>query len=118
MGILFVGYKNCSTSMKAEAWLTERGIRYDFRDIKSQNPTEEELREWFKMSGFPLKRLFNTSGLIYKEMKLSEKLPTMSEDEQLKLLSTSGMLVKRPVIVGDGFALFGFKEKEWEEILL
>ena len=104
--------------MKAEAWLTENGIQYEFRDVKDQNPTEGELREWFKLSGYPIKRLFNTSGLIYKELKLSEKLSTMSADEQFKLLASNGMLVKRPIIVGNGFAIFGFKEKEWKEKLL
>lgn len=110
-------YSKCSTCKKAIAWLDERGIKYEFLDIKEQHPSEEELREYHAKSGLPLKRFFNTSGMIYREMELSKKLPSMSDDEQYELLSTDGMLVKRPLVVGDDFVLTGFKEKEWEEKL-
>ena len=115
--MLFVGYPKCSTSNKAQAWLDANNIAYEFRHIKDDRPTVEELRSWYSMSGLPLKRFFNTSGKLYKEMNLKEKLSTLSEDEQLKLLSTDGMLVKRPLLIGDGFVLAGFKEREWEEKL-
>ena len=101
--------------MKAIKWLEENNIEFEERPIKEQNPTYEELKEWYQMSGLPLKKFFNTSGLIYKELGLKDKLPTMSEDEQLQLLATNGMLVKRPLVVGDDYVLTGFKEKEWEE---
>lgn len=110
-------YSKCSTCKKALAWLDERGIKYELLDIKEQHPGEEELRRFHGKSGLPLKKFFNTSGMIYREMELSKKLPTMSEDEQYALLATDGMLVKRPLIVGDDFVLTGFREKEWEEKL-
>ncbi len=102
--------------MKAKKWLEERGMEYELRDIKTDNPTAEELRTWWEKSGLPLKRFFNTSGNLYKEMKLKDKLPQMSEEEQIALLSTDGMLVKRPILVSSGKVLVGFKEKEWEEL--
>ena len=101
--------------MKALKWLEENEIVFEERAIVEENPTYEELKAWHQMSGLPLKKFFNTSGLLYKEMKLKDKLPLMSEDEQLKLLATNGMLVKRPFVVGDGFVLTGFKENEWIE---
>lgn len=115
--MLFVCYPKCSTCKKAGQWLTEHGISYEERDIKEKNPTYKELCAWHEKSGLPLKRFFNTSGLVYKSMNLKEKLPNMSEEEQLKLLATDGMLVKRPLLVGDDFVLVGFKESEWEETL-
>ena len=102
---------------KAQKWLDENGISYTFRDIKMENPTYEELSAWHRRSGLPLKKFFNTSGLLYKSMALKEKLPEMSEDEMLKILATDGMLVKRPLLVGDNFVLVGFKEAEWESCL-
>ena len=108
-------YSKCSTCKKALAWLDERGIKYELLDIKEQHPGEEELKSYHRLSGLPLKKFFNTSGMIYREMELSKKLPTMSEDEQYALLATDGMLVKRPLVVGDDFVLTGFREKEWEE---
>lgn len=111
-------YPKCSTCQKALKWLDEKGVQYTVRNIKEENPSEEELSYWYKNSGLPLKRFFNTSGLLYKSMKLKDKLPTMSEDEQLKLLSSDGMLVKRPLLVSENFVLTGFKEKEWEENLM
>ena len=114
--MLFVCYPKCSTCMKAKKWLEERGMEYELRDIKTDNPTAEELKTWWEKSGLPLKRFFNTSGNLYKEMKLKDKLPQMSEEEQLALLSTDGMLVKRPILVSSGKVLVGFKEKEWEEL--
>ena len=110
-------YSRCSTCKKALAWLDERGLKYELLDIKEQHPTEEELRRFHGKSGLPLKKFFNTSGMIYREMELSKKLPTMSEDEQYALLATDGMLVKRPLVIGDDFVLTGFREKEWEEKL-
>ena len=110
-------YSRCSTCKKALAWLDERGIKYELLDIKEQHPTEEELRRFHGKSGLPLKKFFNTSGMIYREMELSKKLPTMSEDEQYALLATDGMLVKRPLVEGDDFVLTGFREKEWKEKL-
>ena len=101
--------------MKALKWLEENNVEFEERPIKEENPTYEELKEWYKKSGLPLKKFFNTSGLIYKEMQLKDKLPNMTEEEQLKLLATNGMLVKRPLVVGEDFVLTGFKEKEWEE---
>lgn len=114
----FICYPKCTTCKKAQKWLDDHGIQYDFRHIKDENPSEEELREWHKKSGLPLKRFFNTSGMLYKEMKLKDKLPTMSEDEQFKLLASDGLLVKRPIIIKDDFVTTGFKEKEWEENVL
>lgn len=116
--MIFVGYKRCSTSNKAEQWLKERSIDYSFRPIKEENPTANELKVWHKKSGLPLKRFFNTSGMLYKELNLKEKLKTMSEEEQINLLSSNGMLVKRPILISDSFVLVGFKENEWENKLL
>ena len=113
----FICYTKCTTCQKAKKWLDDNKIEYDLRDIKENNPSIEELTAWYKMSGFPLKKFFNTSGLLYKSMELKTKLPEMSEDEQLKLLSTEGMLVKRPLVIGDDFVLVGFKESEWSENL-
>lgn len=115
--MLVLVYRKCSTCIKALNWLEANNIQFEERPIKEQNPTYEELKAWHKMSGLPLKKFFNTSGLIYKDMQLKDKLPTMSEDEQLQLLATNGMLVKRPLVVGEDFVLTGFKEKEWEERL-
>lgn len=116
--MLFICYPKCSTCQKARTWLDEKGIAYDFRDIKLENPTAEELTHWWKRSGLPLKKFFNTSGLQYKALGLKDKLPVMSEDEQIALLATDGMLVKRPLLVGEDFVLTGFRPKEWEERLL
>lgn len=110
-------YSKCSTCKKALEWLKNNGVDYTAIDIKENHPDEKTLREYYSMSGLPLKRFFNTSGQIYREMELSKKLPGMSEDEQLALLSTDGMLVKRPLLVGDDFVLTGFKEAEWKEKL-
>ena len=115
--MLFVCYPKCTTCQKARKWLEEKGIEYEMRDIKENNPTYEELKDWYEKSKLPLKKFFNTSGLIYKDMKLKDKLPNMSEEEQLKLLATDGMLVKRPIIVKDDKVLTGFKESDWKEIL-
>ena len=115
--MLVLVYRKCSTCMKALKWLEENNVEFEERPIKEENPTYEELKEWYKKSGLPLKKFFNTSGLIYKEMQLKDKLPNMTEEEQLKLLATNGMLVKRPLVVGEDFVLTGFKEKEWEEKL-
>lgn len=115
--MLFVCYPKCSTCKKAQKWLDESNVEYTLRDIKTDNPTAEELKVWWEKSGLPLKRFFNTSGNIYKEMKLKDKLPEMSEEEQLALLATDGMLVKRPILVGEDKVLVGTKEKEWEEYL-
>ena len=109
--MLFVCYPKCSTCQKAKAWLQERGVAFDERDIKQDNPTEQELRAWHEKSGLPLKRFFNTSGLQYKALGLKDKLPAMTEDEQYALLATDGMLVKRPLLIGEDFALPGFREK-------
>ena len=111
-------YSRCSTCKKALKWLDEKGIDHEVIDIKTENPDEDALREYYAMSGLALKRFFNTSGMQYRELGLSKKLPEMSEDEQLALLATDGMLVKRPLVVGDGFVLTGFKEAEWAEKLL
>ena len=116
--MLFVNYPKCSTCRKAKKWLDEQNIEYDSRHIVEDNPTADELRKWWEISDLPLKRFFNTSGMKYRELKLKDKLPDMSEDEQLNLLATDGMLVKRPVLVGDDVVLVGFKVKEWEEKLL
>lgn len=114
--MLFVCYPKCTTCQKAKKWLTEKGISFEERDIKTENSTKEELEAWYKKSGLPLKRFFNTSGILYKEMKLKDRLPEMTEDEQLTLLSTDGMLVKRPILISDEQVLVGFKEKEWETL--
>lgn len=113
--MLFVCYPKCTTCQKARSWLDSRGVTYDFRDIKQENPTRQELEAWYRKSGLPLKRFFNTSGLLYKSLGLKDKLPGMSEAEQLDLLATDGMLVKRPLAVGDEFVLVGFREAEWAE---
>ncbi len=118
MDVLFLEYPSCSTCKKAKAWLDTHEVSYTNRHIKEKNPTKEELVLWYKRSGLPLKKFFNTSGLLYKSMALKDKLPTMTEDEQLELLATDGMLVKRPIIVTDSFILVGFKEKDWEEKLV
>ena len=110
-------YSRCTTCKKALKWLDDNGIQYETIDIKADHPDEAALREYYAMSGLPLKRFFNTSGIPYREMELSKKLPDMSEDEQLALLSTNGMLVKRPLVVGENFVLTGFKETEWSEKL-
>ena len=110
----FICYPKCSTCQKAGKFLDQMGASYQVRDIKEQRPTREELEGWYRVSGLPLKRFFNTSGLLYKSMNLKEKLPEMSEDEQLKLLATDGMLVKRPLFISDDFVLVGFKASEWE----
>ena len=115
--IIFICYPKCTTCQKAKKWLDDNKIEYKLRDIKEDNPSLEELTAWYKMSGLPLKKFFNTSGLLYKSMVLKDKLPTMSEEEQLKLLATDGMLVKRPLVIGEDFVLVGFKEREWEEKL-
>ena len=111
----FICYPKCTTCQKAKKWLDDNKIEYELRDIKQDNPTFEELTEWYKKSGLPLKKFFNTSGLLYKSMDLKNKLLDMTEDEMLQLLSTDGMLVKRPILVGNDFVLVGFKEVEWNE---
>ena len=115
MGVLFVNYPKCSTCQKAKKWLEAHQIDFTDRHIKEENPTKAELEAWQKQSGLPLKKFFNTSGLLYKEMNLKDRLKDMSEGEQLELLASDGMLVKRPVLVGDDFVLVGFKESQWEE---
>ena len=115
--MLFLCYPKCSTCQKARKWLEEQGISFDERDIKLNNPTVEELRTWYARSGLPLKRFFNTSGLQYKALGLKDKLPNMSEEEQLALLAADGMLVKRPLVVDEDFVLTGFKQAEWEQML-
>ena len=115
--MLFVNYPKCSTCQKAKKWLTGHQLEFEDRDIKEQNPSADELKEWHKKSGLPLKRFFNTSGILYKEMNLKEKLPGMSEEEQFRLLASDGMLVKRPLLVTEKTVLTGFKEKEWESLI-
>ena len=115
--MLVLCYPKCTTCQKALKWLDENGVSYEMRNIKEDNPSFEELSEWYKISGLPLKSFFNTSGLLYKSLSLKDKLPSMSEQEQLLLLSTDGMLVKRPLLIGDDFVLTGFKETQWEEKL-
>ncbi len=112
--MLFLCYPKCSTCQKAKAFLDANNIPYELRDIKLDNPTEEELRRWHALSGLPLKKFFNTSGLQYRALELTKKLPTMTEDEQFALLATDGMLVKRPLLVGEDFVLTGFKQADWE----
>lgn len=116
--MLFLEYPPCSTCQKARRWLEENGIAFTARHIKEQNPSYEELKAWHAQSGLPLKRFFNTSGLVYKALKLKDKLPTMPQEEQLRLLASDGMLVKRPLLVSDGCVLTGFKPAEWAEKLL
>ena len=115
--IKFICYPKCTTCQKAKKWLDDNNIEYVLRDIKEKNPSFEELSAWHKKSGLPLKKFFNTSGLLYKSMELKDKIPAMSEEEQLKLLATDGMLVKRPLVVDEGFVLVGFTESEWNEKL-
>ena len=114
----FIWYPKCNTCQRAKKWLDDNKIEYELRDIKLDNPTLEELTEWYNKSGLPIKKLFNTSGLLYQSLDLKNKLPEMSYDEMLKLLATDGMLVKRPLLIGDDFVLIGFKEAEWEENLI
>ena len=113
----FICYPKCTTCQKAKKWLDDNKIEYELRDIKENNPSLDELTAWYKTSGLPLKKFFNTSGLLYKSMELKDKLPAMSEEEQLKLLATDGMLVKRPLVIDEDFVLVGFKESEWSEKL-
>ena len=115
--MLFVCYPKCTTCQKAAQWLDAHDVSYDVRDIKLDNPTQAELRAWHRASGLPLKRFFNTSGLLYKELRLKDRLPVLSEDEMFDLLATDGMLVKRPILIGDGVVLVGFREAEWETAL-
>ena len=115
--MLFFCYPKCTTCQKAKAFLDSRGVAYDLRDIKLENPTADELRGLWKKSGLPLKKFFNTSGLQYKALGLKDKLPEMTEEEQLALLATDGMLVKRPILAGEDFVLVGFRQAEWEEAL-
>ena len=115
--IKFICYPKCTTCQKARKWLDDNNVEYEFRDIKLDHPTLDELTEWHKKSGLPLKKFFNTSGLLYKSLDLKNLLPTMSDDEMLKLLASDGMLVKRPLVIGDSFVLVGFKEAEWSAVL-
>lgn len=115
--MLFIQYPPCSTCQKAKKWLDVNGISYEPRHIKEENPSYEELKDWYARSGLPLKRFFNTSGLLYKSLGLKEKLPAMSEEEQLHLLASDGMLVKRPLLIAGNRILVGFKEMEWEKLL-
>lgn len=117
MQITFIEYPKCSTCIKAKKWLDAKGISYADRDIKNENPTAEELTKWYHASGLPLKRFFNTSGMLYREMNLKDKLADMSEEEQIKLLASDGMLVKRPLLLADGKVLTGFREAEWEAMV-
>ena len=115
--MVFIQYPPCSTCQKAKKWLDEHAIAYTDRHIKEHNPTYEELKSWYEQSGLPLKRFFNTSGLLYKSMNLKDELPTMTEEEQLRLLATDGMLVKRPIVITEKHIFTGFKETEWNELL-
>lgn len=115
--MLFVCYPKCTTCRKAQKYLDARGVSYTVRDIKTENPAENELQRWHQVSGLPLKRFFNTSGLLYKSLSLKDKLPGMSQEEQFRLLASDGMLVKRPILVAEDYVLVGFKEKEWEAAL-
>ena len=115
--MLFLCYPKCSTCQKAKKWLEEHNIEFIERNIAEENPSFDELQAWYKQSGLPLKKFFNISGLVYKEMKLKDKLPSMSEEEQLKMLATDGMLVKRPMVISEDKVLVGFKEAEWEALL-
>lgn len=117
MSILFIEYPKCTTCKKAKKWLDDHGIAYEDRHIKEQNPTAEELTIWYQKSGLPIKRFVNTSGVLYREMNLKDKLPTMTDEEILELLATDGMLVKRPLVIGDDVVLTGFKKAEWNEKL-
>ena len=115
--MLFLEYPKCSTCKKAKNWLESNGVEFEDRHIVENNPTADELKAWYEKSGFPLKKFFNTSGLKYKELGLKDKLPDMTEEEQINLLTTDGMLVKRPLVIGDDFVLIGFKEAQWAEKL-
>ena len=115
--MIFVCYPKCSTCQKAKKWLNEHNVEYTERHIAEEKPTYDELKEWHEKSGLPLKKFFNTSGLLYKEMKMKDKLPSMSEEEQLKLLATNGMLVKRPILVTGDKVLVGFREAEWDDVI-
>ncbi len=115
--LTFICYPKCTTCQKAKKWLEDHQIAYDLRDIKTDNPTREELTLWYQKSGLPLKKFFNTSGNFYKDNHLKDRLPDMSEEEQLTLLASDGMAVKRPLLLGDDLVLVGFKEAEWEQIL-
>lgn len=117
MSVLFLQYPPCTTCEKAKTWLDEQGVAYEARNIKEENPTAEELKAWHEKSGLPLKKFFNTSGLAYKSLGLKDRLPTMSEEEQYQLLASDGMLVKRPLVVGENFVLVGFREAQWQEQL-
>ena len=118
MNVLFVEYPKCTTCQKAKKWLDDNNIPYALRHIVEQNPTADELRQWYEQSGLPLKKFFNTSGHMYKDLKLKDRLPAMTDEEQLTLLATNGMLVKRPMIIATGKVLVGFKETEWNDALL
>lgn len=118
MEVLFLQYPKCTTCKKAKSWLEKSGVSFKDRHIAEENPTKEELKAWFSKSNEPIKKLFNTSGVLYKEMALKDKIPTLTEDELFEILSSNGMLVKRPLIVGDDFLLIGFKEEQWKETLL
>lgn len=117
MSVLFLQYPPCTTCKKAKTWLDEQGVAYEARNIKEENPTAEELKAWHEKSGLPLQKFFNTSGLAYKSLGLKDRLPTMSEEEQYQLLASDGMLVKRPLVVGENFVLVGFREAQWQEQL-
>ena len=114
--MILLEYSKCTTCQKAKKWLEENGVAFQSRSIKEQNPTYEELKAWYTQSGLPLKKFFNTSGLLYKAMQLKEKLPSMTQEEQLRLLATDGMLVKRPIVVDDAHIFVGFKAQEWEQL--
>ncbi len=116
--IKFICYPKCTTCQKAKKWLDENSVEYELRDIKTDNPTEEELARWHKISGLPLKKFFNTSGMLYRSLELKDKLPTMAEKDMISLLATDGMLVKRPLLIGEDFVFAGFKKDEWEQKLL
>lgn len=115
--ILFVEYPKCTTCQKAKKWLVDNGVEFTDKHIKENNPSYDELKEWHAKSGLPLKKFFNTSGLLYKSMGLKDKLPDMSEDEMLTLLASDGMLVKRPLVIGDDFVMVGFRAQEWEKLI-
>ena len=115
--MIFLEYPKCTTCKKAKKWLDDHGVAYEDRNIKEQNPTAEEMKDWRAQSGQPLRKFFNTSGMLYREYELKDKLPNMTEEEMLNLLASDGMLVKRPLLIADGNVLIGFKEKQWEETL-
>ena len=115
--MIFLEYPKCTTCKKAKKWLDDHGVAYEDRNIKEQNPTAEEMKDWHAQSGQPLRKFFNTSGMLYREYELKDKLPNMTEEEMLNLLASDGMLVKRPLLIADGNVLIGFKEKQWEETL-